>query len=795
MKHLAHPLSPRRIHQRTSRPSAQRGIATVLSMTLVGMALTASVLGTAYYIHGRQHQSMTTHAQTQAQLNAWTGAHIVQSYLDALHSQGDLQKFMELSTTPPVQLELTGADVNGLVHAQITQFNPQATPPTIVATITGNTAQGTRAQASALLEVVYEIHAAKAPETCQAQTPRASVMVRGDLKITGGSSGFESASGLLDIIVDGSLEIAQASQASFSGCAKGDIRIDGGGIKSGGKVHSETGTIHFKVMTPPNNADVWGNAITMDQFGKGNFSSIRAGAYKVDLVDASGSLQNLQAFMGGKLLAYTAYGGPQLAQGALPWRMGTLVPPTQGQVVLYQQGKAQWLLDLSQASIDTTTGKISNIRKAAEALDANAAPLPDTLYAYAQDVHAGAITMYEHTASELWGNRIELKANNGSYQATKAAADLKVHLSSLGEVIVGGDFIATESDRANLKSNLKFTRATVAGTFRDKSGSAFTDAASLFPQLQQNRPTTSPGLPGRPYCEARMHTLRVEPYKAHANYVFEYVQGVPKVTIQGVKDRITGQSIDGVYDLNAPIVKKLMSCNWTDTGSCEQGSNQIAQRSWLFHGMKRFPVGTVWFDGDVTFNPDFKGMHNTILTQGNLVLGNDIKVENKILKSPSHAGLKAMCQTPAHIPSALCEQLQQASTNTQSAESADDMHTLLSHMAVMTEKDLTSNGWTMHGNVQIGRGLNNGANSSTVYGTVAIGLNDASKGVSLSNGGLIVKTNQVSNTQLTQPGEACSNNGTNSGASGGSGSHSAGNSSGQAEDAAGVTRIKWSRYL
>ena len=69
-------------------PYAQRGFATVLIVLLVGLAVAASALGTAYYINSSQKSLVSSHALTNAQSGAWTGVEIFRQYLDRLDEAG-----------------------------------------------------------------------------------------------------------------------------------------------------------------------------------------------------------------------------------------------------------------------------------------------------------------------------------------------------------------------------------------------------------------------------------------------------------------------------------------------------------------------------------------------------------------------------------------------------------------------------------------------------------------------------------------------------------------------------------
>jgi hypothetical protein len=69
-------------------PYSQGGFATVLVVLLVGLAVAASALGTAYYINTSQKSLVSSHALTNAQSGAWTGVEVFRKYLNSLDVAG-----------------------------------------------------------------------------------------------------------------------------------------------------------------------------------------------------------------------------------------------------------------------------------------------------------------------------------------------------------------------------------------------------------------------------------------------------------------------------------------------------------------------------------------------------------------------------------------------------------------------------------------------------------------------------------------------------------------------------------
>jgi hypothetical protein len=67
---------------------APRGVATLLFILLTGLSLGALVFGATFYVRGAQSQALTVHAQTQAQLKAWSGVEVLRQYLFLSGAEG-----------------------------------------------------------------------------------------------------------------------------------------------------------------------------------------------------------------------------------------------------------------------------------------------------------------------------------------------------------------------------------------------------------------------------------------------------------------------------------------------------------------------------------------------------------------------------------------------------------------------------------------------------------------------------------------------------------------------------------
>lgn len=171
------------MHRNTCPHAPQRGIATVLILLLVGLSLSVAALGTAHYIRSQQKQDIATHALTQAQMKAWTGAELVRQYLQKLQDDNQLSAFYASVVQRPVPspLTLTGEGVTGTILAEIKAID--ATAGTVTARITGITAPNSPAEARALLEVVYAVSAAPAQPRPAVLTYRRNLQLSGSIRV------------------------------------------------------------------------------------------------------------------------------------------------------------------------------------------------------------------------------------------------------------------------------------------------------------------------------------------------------------------------------------------------------------------------------------------------------------------------------------------------------------------------------------------------------------------------------------------------------------------------------------
>lgn len=135
----------RQLHfSQTSSPHSQRGIATILIVVLIGVALTATAMGIMHSMRSSQEKHIAVHAATNAQVGAWAGVEAFRLYLDA-HGVGGLT---ENGTYP---INLVGY---GNMTVKDVRIFETATGHRVEATVV-NTQEA--AKSSASVGVIYEV--------------------------------------------------------------------------------------------------------------------------------------------------------------------------------------------------------------------------------------------------------------------------------------------------------------------------------------------------------------------------------------------------------------------------------------------------------------------------------------------------------------------------------------------------------------------------------------------------------------------------------------------------------------
>ncbi len=767
---------------RPARPLAPpRGIATVLILLLVGLSLSAAVLGTAHYIRSHQQQDVAAHAQTQAQMKAWTGAELVRQYLQQLQDSGQLAALH--AKAPPFDLTLSGDGVTSAVLARVTASD--STAGTLTARLTGVTAPDSPAEARAVLEVVYAAGTGSgmAPSQCGAPV-RASTVFRGDVTINGEGASFESNEHYADVAIDGSL-IIEGGGAYISGCTKGDITLEGGGIDANATLSSQNGTITLNGMGVPTNVTVWGRDIRLGGgISGGNFAAIKAGAYQANVVVDSVVLGT--ARVGGRLT-------PSTAGSALPWRSGALVPWTPGGLLVTLVDGGEFLVDMAAVTVASATGIVTGAQAAAEKVNTQgSAALPDVFMLQSTAIDGGAVSIDTQapTVTLAWGYGTTTKS--GSYTEIKSAGDFKTDEATIDRFTGGGIFWASQGrctysvwndptqcgGFSNMPRVINPSNLAGALHLRDRQPIPYSNGPPTLSQLRTRQANTTPGLPGVPFCDTRTETFDAAAFRSSANYIFEFdASGTPRLTIQHMKAS-NGTSIDRAnIDLTAvdpvpataPGAMTLRRVNGVDFLGCgnQSPSNQYSDalaclrnatpaNGWNLNGITKFPPGIALFIGPVTIDgvgASQGTLHNTLLSTGGVTLTG---AGHGPLVAPNLASpLTPVCDAPFY-PANLCDKSTTPSSLAKwtDAEGQEHAGVPLANLAVGTNQGFSGAGWNITGNVIVGGAFDTSGASVNIAGAVTVGANQRSN-TTIGAGGMRVDTTRLTRDQGYLPGGNC----------------------------------------
>lgn len=732
----------------------QQGIATILMLLLVGMMLTVMMLSTAAYLRQQQAQIVTNHAQTQAQLKAWTGAELVRQYLQQVLVQGQWSALMAANSTAtaPWPLTFSGDGVSEQILASITRLN--ATTNTVTAQVTGITAQGSPAEARATLELVFTPDGeSKAGDLTCTAAPAATTVLHGNVKIGGGGSSFLSGADYADLAIDGDLTVGGGG-AAISGCATGDISMTGGGIKDNASLFTENGSITVQSMSVPNNATFWaGRNIEIGNTGSGSYKALKAGAYTAQVVDADGVVRG-STKTGGILL-------PETTLSTLPWRSGTVVPHASGKLRVTLTDGAEYVVDMGKVNVNAATGMVQGAVAASQKLNAlGSMALPDRFSMVAQSVYGGLVSLYDLKTEQLWGYDIKIQGWGGNYQTVWSAGNMQAVTGSIGSLLGGGELWFTQggcSSPSNCWNVPSFSKPSrIAGKLY--LGSNKQSMAGGVSALQVEQGNVSPGLPGVPYCDTRSPEIDVTVYRGQANYVFYFkdVNGVqtPHLSIQHVKNN-NGAVVDR-QDINLKTVdpvgtalaglqvrqiggKGFLSCGnqahdnlYVDALSCFRSATPAS--GWNLQGITRFPAGVAWFEGPVRINnvsgtrTGSNALYNSLLATGSITLEGG---GHGPLIAPNFVSpVSGLCGGDFY-PSNLCRVDSTGDWNLatwKNAEGVEQSGLPVANLAIASNAGLSASSWRgkdqgITGNVLLGTSITTTGNGLSIYGTLNAGMN------------------------------------------------------------------------
>ncbi len=521
-------------------------------------------------------------------------------------------------------------------------------------------------------------------------------------------------------------------------------------------------------MSPPVNAKVWGRNVRIEQH-QGTYDTIWAGAYNVNVV-AGGNIVG-SAYAGGRLIQETA--------GGMPWATGNVKPAATGKLLITLSDGGEWLVDMGAVTIDAVSGAVSNARlhveKVNDSGNAVSGAFPDGFTLVSTAVSGGELWVQMLDLNrQLWGYNVTINNSyGGRYPEILAAGNFTAGGTPPIGKLVGGGFLWSTTGGCSSSTNC-WNFPSFGSSNNPIAGGIFYSpdktpkAGGLGTLVAANQVGTSPGLPGAPFCDTRAHRFDADSFRSAANFIFEFEDGKPILTIQnmGARDgttinraKIDLTTVDPV-PATSPANMTLRRIGGEDFLGCgnQTPGNQHADAlsclrnatpatGWVLTGITKFPPGIALFKGRVVLNGIDNAtqpvLANTLLSTG----GVEIRSNAVRLTAPNFVSPVSSVCGGRFYPANLCEGANELKKWTD-ADGRERSGLPIANLAIGTDKDLdaTAGNGNITGNVILGQGIRTGGATLSIGGSLTVGANKPSQ-TTITEGGLKMDTSKITSDQ------------------------------------------------
>ncbi|MEN6671221.1 hypothetical protein AAJP47_12690 [Psychrobacter sp. B38] len=252
-------------------PSTQSGFATILMVLLIGLAVTASAVGTAYYINTSQKGLVSSHALTNVESGAWAGVETFRKYLNNLNPQ-DIQDLNGQSLILKISDDRE-MKVNNISIEKIGTDNQKYYVTTNIQNISE------KAKAASTLKIVYEISFDTDSSTATPGSEKVVVFPNamnfyGDLIADGGIEFSDSVKNAV-VSVDGKFSTSSGLKGVRELKTTDDVSISGGGAEGLENIYSNgdvelTASGSYSLVSAKGKVKTTGGVSIKDIYADGN---------------------------------------------------------------------------------------------------------------------------------------------------------------------------------------------------------------------------------------------------------------------------------------------------------------------------------------------------------------------------------------------------------------------------------------------------------------------------------------------------------------------------------------------
>lgn len=601
-------------------PLRQRGMATILIIILMGMALTVTALGVMHSVRTSQDQQITVHAATHSQAGVWAAADALRLYyvkkLQGLDEAALIVFLEEINTKPEITINNISSSENEIkVKVEPLSSSP---PYRIKAEISYT---DIAAKSTSMLKVIYDVTPASINSTDETpvSTPVGNeLIIKSDLELSGN----------LEFLADKRTALNVIGNITFKNKNVGKNLI----IRSTESITIKENDFEVEGLYSQKNITINGkraNIINVDAAGAITFND--------DVVVGAANAAGNITFEGKSSVDSTSSEGDIAIKGANS-TVGT--------------ASAAGKIDITGAS---------SVTRALATDDINI---------------KNALVSTAHAGGTITASGKGSKVNTAS-----AVGDINIDDSSIdtanagGAITINGANVVIDNANAvgniiinNSKSTVKNSR-TMGGVFcsgaangwnkydsivaRVATADCNTDKVSINPELTILAPA-SPVVTSK-FTKIELLAPRVDAYdfKNSANYVFRNIGGEVQVEVRnvaGINENdtfvkhylVNGNSLCNALNIQcASDAKKICitnNCITYDKGrwKLSGGNNNTAV----------FAPGILWFEGDLTVN---KGTYyNSIVATGNIDL-----TSNTVIYAANYNNSET-CKDSRYSPTNLC---------------------------------------------------------------------------------------------------------------------------------------------
>lgn len=296
--------------------SSQKGIATILTVMLVGIVLSVTILGTAYYIRAKQHAEVANHAVTNAQSGAWIGVELLRKYFESLNKTQ-----LDSLQTGSAAIGLSGITAS---IDTITAPTNSTDPYQIIATIKNISSTS---QAASSIRVLYNVVPSTSSSGGSGSGTTSAMDIYSDLDLSGGITFSQNGTGKVGINVYGNFstggiglkgidtltttgDVTLDSQAQINNIySNGNVTLKGGSsaqlISAKGWIDIKSGATQGdlyadKYITISNGSlnsattlsyiDVSGGGTSAKTLTAGDYVNVSGGGTTVDTIQSKGNV-------------------------------------------------------------------------------------------------------------------------------------------------------------------------------------------------------------------------------------------------------------------------------------------------------------------------------------------------------------------------------------------------------------------------------------------------------------------------------------------------------------------------